>query len=82
MVGLTKARYVKFLKWEKLGGVPQLNTHEFSVWKDKTLKHYREGELCATVPPEGFTDYLGMWPEAAPVVNELRSPSQNVKKRK
>lgn len=52
-----------------------LGYHMFRASKDKQLEHLIDGELRATVPPEGFADYVKAWPQCADVVRSLtRAP--------
>lgn len=55
-----------------LPGAPiQFAAHEFLATADGQLQHMIDGKLCATVPPEGLTDYRDCWPAAAPVIDTL-----------
>jgi len=50
-----------------------LANHRFSASPKGELVHYVEGELRATVPPEGFDDYVKYWPASIDVVKQLRA---------
>jgi hypothetical protein len=52
---------------------PQLAMHEYVANKDACLEHYIDGQLRATVPPEGLEDYARAWPDCKPVVKQLRA---------
>lgn len=45
--------------------------HEIAVTEDKQIAHYIDGRHVATVPPEGWADYVREYPEAADVVESL-----------
>lgn len=49
-----------------------LAMHTFEAAPDGQLLHYINGQLRATVPPEGFEGYVESWPDCRPVVAELR----------
>jgi hypothetical protein len=51
----------------------RLANHRFSASADGQLQHFVESELRATVPPEGWDDYLKYWPSAIDVVRQLRA---------
>jgi hypothetical protein len=50
-----------------------LNNHRFSTNNKGELVHFVEGEIRATVPPEGWDDYVKYWPAAIDVVKQLRT---------
>jgi MinD superfamily P-loop ATPase len=50
-----------------------LANHRFSANNKGELVHYVEGEIRATVPPEGWDDYVKYWPSAIDVVKQLRT---------
>lgn len=54
------------------GVVPEFVTSEF-VAVDGHLEHYTESRLRARVPPAGFDAYQAQWPDAKPVLDELRA---------
>jgi len=61
---------------ETIGANPgwplNLAKHRYSASSDGQLQHFIDGELRATVPPEGWDDYVQHWPEALRVVKQLR----------
>jgi hypothetical protein len=50
-----------------------LANHRFSSSADGQLTHYVDGDLRATVPPEGWDDYVKYWPASIDVVKQLRA---------
>ena len=50
--------------------------HSFQATNDGQLAHYTDGTLRAVVPPEGWDDYLATWADAAPIVAQLRKPTE------
>jgi hypothetical protein len=50
-----------------------LATHLFDGNDKGELVHSIDGELRATVPPEGWDDYVKYWPAAIDVVRQLRA---------
>ena len=50
-----------------------LATHLFDSNDKGELVHSVDGELRATVPPEGWDDYVKYWPAAIDVVRQLRA---------
>lgn len=50
-----------------------LANHRFSASEKGELTHYVEGDLRATVPPEGWDDYVKYWPSSIDVVRQLRA---------
>lgn len=50
-----------------------LANHRFSSSTAGELLHFVEGDLRATVPPEGWDDYVKYWPSAIDVVRQLRT---------
>lgn len=65
-------RHVVTIGSELRGGIPVLCKHEFVATADGQLAHVIDDQLRAIVPPEGWDDYVQSWPDAAPVVLELR----------
>lgn len=51
----------------------RLANHRFSASADGQLQHFVEGELRATVPPEGWADYVKHWPAAIDLVRQLQA---------
>jgi hypothetical protein len=51
----------------------RLANHRFSASADGQLQHFVEGELRATVPPEGWADYVKYWPASIDVVRQLQA---------
>jgi hypothetical protein len=64
---------VKKVTAEVRGGLISLHEQEFKKGEDGALVHFTDGNLRASVPPEGWDEYLELWPEAAPVVASLRN---------
>lgn len=62
--------------WKQVGAPHWsfLEQHEFSA-EGGQLVHRTNGALRATVPPEGFADYLKLWPEAEPIVRAISGPA-------
>jgi hypothetical protein len=50
-----------------------LANHRFTSNDKGELVHFVETELRATVPPEGWDDYVKYWPSAIDVVRQLRA---------
>jgi hypothetical protein len=50
-----------------------LANHRFSANEKGELTHFVEGELRATIPPEGWDDYVKYWPASIDVVRQLRA---------
>lgn len=65
---------VKVAHFDKTNSPPIVVMSEFTRGADGTLVHYTDGNLRATIPPEGWDDYLKDWPEAQAVVDSLRLP--------
>ena len=62
--------------FEKRDGIPMVVEHTFEPARDGQLLHFINGQLRATVPPEGWRDYCETYPEAQDVVDSLtRIPS-------
>ena len=57
--------------FDKSGGLPVIALHTFEVSRDGQLVHLIDGNLRATVPPEGWDDYAKMWPEAQDIIDGL-----------
>lgn len=55
-----------------------LGRHTFKAAKDGQLEHWIDGELRATVPPEGWDGYVVTWPQCADLVAQLRIPTRAV----
>lgn len=55
------------------GQLPQIVPHSFETADDGCLRHFIDGQLRAIVPPQGQDDYLKTWPDALPVVRELKA---------
>lgn len=53
-------------------GRAQLGVHDFWITNGGQLGHAIDGIERATVPPEGWDAYLDAYPQAEPVVAELR----------
>lgn len=49
---------------------------EFRAEPDGQLGHYLDGNLWATVPPEGWDDYARAWPACASLVDQLKRGRQ------
>lgn len=50
-----------------------LANHRFTASDRGELLHFVESDLRATVPPEGWDDYVKYWPAAIDVVRQLRA---------
>lgn len=59
--------------WKQLGAAHWigLDQHRFSASADGQLEHYTGESLRAVVPPEGWADYVKLWPEAQAIVDQL-----------
>lgn len=57
--------------FDKSGGLPMVCIHTFEASADKQLVHLIDGNLRATVPPEGWESYCKTWPEAQDIVDAL-----------
>lgn len=53
----------------------QMCMHTFQATEDGQLAHYTDGALRATVPPEGWADFVALWPDAQTIVDQLRTPA-------
>lgn len=51
----------------------KLAQHRFSSNANGELLHFIDDTLSATVPPEGWDDYVKYWPPAIDVVRQLRA---------
>lgn len=61
--------------FDQSAGIPLLAIHTFEEAADGQLNHLIDGRLRATVPPEGWADYVRQWPEAGDIVDALtRTP--------
>jgi predicted transglutaminase-like cysteine proteinase len=61
--------------FDRSGGLPLMAMHTFFAGADGQLMHEIDGRLRATVPPEGWADYVKDWPEAADIVSALTKPA-------
>lgn len=61
--------------FDQIGGRAIMCMHTFSVARDGQLQHEIDGVLRATVPPEGWLDYIKTYPEAQDIVDELTKPT-------
>ncbi|HYS77051.1 MAG TPA: hypothetical protein VEM38_13235 [Burkholderiales bacterium] len=70
--------YAPLNGWRQIGAPHWsiIMPHRFEATKDGQLAHFTDDQLRATVPPEGWDDYLAAWPEAQPIVDRLRNPSK------
>ncbi len=50
-----------------------LAQHRYSASEKGELLHYIDEQLRATVPPEGWDDYVKYWPQSIDVVRQLRA---------
>jgi len=59
--------------WKQLGAAHWIcmDQHRFTATSDGQLAHYTGEQLRATVPPEGWADYVKLWPEAKAIVDQL-----------
>ena len=66
--------YAPLNGWRQVGAPHwmHMSAQMFEATKDGQLRHSSDGELRAVVPPEGWDDYLALWPEAQPIVDSLR----------
>lgn len=62
--------------FDRSARLPYWVESEFDGSSDGQLLHIVDGKLRATIPPEGWDDYLKTWPEAQGVVDQLRAPKQ------
>jgi hypothetical protein len=58
--------------FERNVDVPRICYHTFETSKDGQLLHLIDNTLRATIPPEGWADYVKEWPEAGDIVDALR----------
>ena len=68
--------------FDKNGDLPMVAIHVFRDGADGQLEHLIDGKLRATVPPEGWNDYVREYPDAADVVSFLRKPLDIAKETK
>lgn len=61
--------------FDSSGGLPLMCLHEFGTSADGQLIHLIDGNLRATVPPEGWESYVEQYPDAADVVSRMRTPT-------
>jgi hypothetical protein len=61
--------------FDRTGDRPMMVYHTFQVGPDGQLQHLIDNNLRATVPPEGWADYVREWPEAAEIVDSLIKPT-------
>lgn len=54
------------------GGALLMVEHRFAASNDGQLLHFTNGDLRATVPPEGWADYAVEYPACADLVFQLR----------
>jgi hypothetical protein len=61
--------------WRQIGSPNWMKPamHTFEKTRDGQLEHRTDGVLRAVVPPEGWDDYVALWPEAAPLVEQLQT---------
>ncbi len=50
-----------------------LGNHRYSASSDGQLLHYIDEQLRATVPPDGWDDFVKYWPTSIDVVRQLRA---------
>lgn len=63
--------------FEKVTGRPPLVVwHTFEATADGQLSHLIDGNLRATIPPEGWADYCLEYPDAQDIVDELTKPTE------
>lgn len=63
--------------FEKVTGRPPLVVwHTFEATDDGQLAHLIDGNLRATIPPEGWADYCKEYPDAQDIVDELTKPTE------
>lgn len=65
--------------FDRVGGLPIMAIHTFSTTRDGQLQHEIDGYLRATVPPEGWADYVRDWPDAADIVAAMTKPAAPAK---
>lgn len=58
--------------FERNVDVPRLCYHTFEASPAGELLHLIDNTLRATIPPEGWADYVKEWPEAGDIVDALR----------
>lgn len=58
--------------FERNVDVPRICYHTFEAGNDGQLLHLIDNCLRATVPPEGWADYVKEWPEAGDIVDAMR----------
>lgn len=58
--------------FERNVDVPRICYHTFEAASDGQLLHLIDNTLRATIPPEGWADYVKEWPEAGDIVDALR----------
>lgn len=57
--------------FERNVDVPRICYHTFETSTSGELLHLIDNSLRATVPPEGWADYVKEWPEAQDIVDAL-----------
>lgn len=58
--------------FERNVDVPRLCYHTFEASEKGELLHLIDNQLRATIPPEGWAEYVKEWPEAGDIVDALR----------
>lgn len=71
------AGYAPLNGWKQVGSPDWalMSAHVFEATDAGELAHYTDGRLRAIVPPEGFAEYLALWPMAEPIVAQLTRKS-------
>lgn len=69
---------VKVAHFDVTNSPPIIVTSIFERNSDGQLLHIMDDKMRAIVPPESWDDYLKAWPEAAAVVEALRTPKMEL----
>lgn len=65
---------IKVAHFDLTNSPPLIVVSIFERNSDGQLLHIMDDKMRAIVPPESWDEYLKSWPEAAPVVEALRTP--------
>lgn len=59
--------------WRQVGAPHWIvmGQHRFEATRDHQLAHYTDDVLRAVVPPEGWAEYVKLWPDAQLLLDQL-----------
>jgi hypothetical protein len=71
--------YAPLNGWRQVGAPHWsfMEAHTFESSPKGELLHFTNGELRATVPPEGFAEFCAAWPMAQPIVDQVTRASSS-----